>query len=186
MSVYSLCQDALQLDESLAAGDVSRAWLLWSGAVETALVDAYQFSRGPLPSRVLFLAGGVLRFGLSGLVVTRFGRFVVMLLMPMMLLMFSCIVTVMNVLGAMIQYGVSLSRSEELTAQWDRILAAGPLYPVTLDDQFGFHWGLMDVKPYMLASAGQPSLHGYNACMVYWTKEHFEEIAGKGMPGFSV
>ena len=41
---------------------------------------------------------------------------------------------VMNVLGAMIQYGVSLSRSVELTAQWDRILAAGPLYPVTLGD----------------------------------------------------
>ena len=54
--------------------------------------------------------------------------------------------------------------------QWDRIIAAGPLYPVTLDDQFGFHWGLMDVKPYMPASAGQPSLHGNEACMVYWTK----------------
>ena len=34
----------------------------------------------------------------------------------------------------MIQYGVSLSRSVELTAQWDRILAVGPLYPVTIDD----------------------------------------------------
>ena len=30
--------------------------------------------------------------------------------------------------------GVSLARSVELTAQWDRILAAGPLYPVTVDD----------------------------------------------------
>ena len=29
---------------------------------------------------------------------------------------------------------VSLSRSVELTAQWDRILAAGPLYLVTLGD----------------------------------------------------
>ena len=28
----------------------------------------------------------------------------------------------------------SLPRSVELTAQWDRILGAGPLYPVTLDD----------------------------------------------------
>ena len=37
-------------------------------------------------------------------------------------------------LGAMIRYGVSLARSVELTAQWDRILAAGPLYPVTLDN----------------------------------------------------
>ena len=41
---------------------------------------------------------------------------------------------VMGVLDSMIRYGVSLSRSVELTAQWDRILAAGPLYPVTLDD----------------------------------------------------
>ena len=41
---------------------------------------------------------------------------------------------VMDVLGAMIRYGVSLARSVELTDQWDRILAAGPLYPVTRDD----------------------------------------------------
>ena len=41
---------------------------------------------------------------------------------------------VMVVLGAMIQYGVSLSRSVELSSQWDRILAVGPLYPVTIDD----------------------------------------------------
>ena len=33
---------------------------------------------------------------------------------------------VMDVLGAMIRCGVSLSRSVELTAQWDRILAARP------------------------------------------------------------
>ena len=44
-------RDALLLDASLAAGDVSRAWAVWSGAVESALVDAYQFSGGPLPSR---------------------------------------------------------------------------------------------------------------------------------------
>ena len=48
-------QDALQLDESLDAGDVSRAWLVWSGAVEAALADAYRFSGGPLPSRGLVL-----------------------------------------------------------------------------------------------------------------------------------
>ena len=41
---------------------------------------------------------------------------------------------VMVVLGAMIQHGVSLSRSVELSAQWNRILAFGPLYPVTIDD----------------------------------------------------
>ena len=41
---------------------------------------------------------------------------------------------VMDVLGAMIRHGVSLSRSVELTAHWDRVLALGPVYPVTLDD----------------------------------------------------
>ena len=41
---------------------------------------------------------------------------------------------VMDVLGAMVQYGVSLARSVELTVQWDSILAVGPLYPVTIDD----------------------------------------------------
>ena len=40
----------------------------------------------------------------------------------------------MDVLDAMIRYGVSLSRSVELAAQWDKIWAVGPLYPVTLDD----------------------------------------------------
>ena len=51
-------QDALQLDESLDAGDVSRAWLVWSEAAEIALVDAYQFSGGPLPGRGLVLGRG--------------------------------------------------------------------------------------------------------------------------------
>ena len=41
---------------------------------------------------------------------------------------------VMVFLGSMIQCGVSLSQSVELTSQWDRILAAGPLCPVTIDD----------------------------------------------------
>ena len=33
-------QDALLLDESLDADDVSKAWLVWSGAAEAALADA--------------------------------------------------------------------------------------------------------------------------------------------------
>ena len=44
---------------------------------------------------------------------------------------------VMELLDAMIRCGVSLSRSLELSAQWDRILAIGPLYPVTLADLQG-------------------------------------------------
>ena len=41
---------------------------------------------------------------------------------------------VMDLLDAMIRYGVSLSRPVELTTQWDLILALGPICPVTLDD----------------------------------------------------
>ena len=41
---------------------------------------------------------------------------------------------VMDVLGANIRCGVSLARSVELSVQWERILAVGPLYPVTFDD----------------------------------------------------
>ena len=52
-------QDALPLDESLDAGDVSRAWLVLSEAAETALVDACHFSGGPLPGKGLVLGRGV-------------------------------------------------------------------------------------------------------------------------------
>ena len=51
-------QDALRLDESLNAGDVSRAWLVWSGAAATALADACRCCWGPIPSRGLVLGRG--------------------------------------------------------------------------------------------------------------------------------
>ena len=51
-------QDALHLDESLDAGNVSRAWLVLSGAAEAALVDAYRFSGGQLPGGSLVLDRG--------------------------------------------------------------------------------------------------------------------------------
>ena len=55
-------RDALLLDESLDAGDVSNAWLVWSRAAEAALADAYRFSGGPLPSRGLVLGRGSASF----------------------------------------------------------------------------------------------------------------------------
>ena len=129
-------QDLLLLDESLEAGDVSRVRLVWSGAAETALADAFRFC-------VLFLAGGwflgvvVLCLGLSGLVVTRCGRLVAMFLMRMMMLVSSCIVnsSIAPLLDMRrrLKAFVSLARSVELTAQWDRIVV-GPLCLVTLDD----------------------------------------------------
>ena len=33
----------------MKGGDVSRAWNIWSSAVEAALADAYQFAGGPVP-----------------------------------------------------------------------------------------------------------------------------------------
>ena len=98
--------DTLSLDTFLHAGDVSRAWLEWSSAAETAFADAYRFSG----MRV------VLSF-------VRRGR---MPLMHISVGMFSCIVihllhpdlgrrikAVMDVLDAMIRDGISLARSVE-------------------------------------------------------------------------
>ena len=142
-------QDALLLGESLGVGDVSRAWLVWSSAAQTALADAYRFSGGLAPSQGLVLGRGMARFRL-----VRLGGHKVRKVRgnaadvhdaaDVFLYRDSSIAplhdmrrrfkAVMGVLDAMIRYGVSLARSFELTAQWDRILAAGPLYTITLDD----------------------------------------------------
>ena len=50
--------DALNLDEALRSGDVSRAWSVWSSAAEAALADAYKFAGGPVPDRGLVLGRG--------------------------------------------------------------------------------------------------------------------------------
>ena len=87
-------RDALLLDDSLAAGDVSQAWAVWSGAVESALVDAFQIRGGPLPS-----SGFVLGRGRASFRVVKFGGHQTwkargyLLLMLMMLMMSFCIVT---------------------------------------------------------------------------------------------
>ena len=59
---------------------------------------------------------------------------------------------VMDVLGTMIRYGVSLSRSIELIAQWDKILALGHLHPVSLDD-LSFDLG-MGIGAFFHAASG--------------------------------
>ena len=46
--------DALLLDESLREGDVSLAWLVWSGAAGTALADASRFFGGLVPTGAWF------------------------------------------------------------------------------------------------------------------------------------
>ena len=141
--------DALHLDEFLNADDVSRAWLVWCGAAEAALADAYRFSGGPFPSWGLALGRGNVLFRVvklgghqvrkaRGNVADAHDAADVFLYrdssIAPLLDMRRRFKTVIDVLGAMIRYGVSLSRSVELTAQWNRILALGPLYPVTVDD----------------------------------------------------
>ena len=59
---YMSQRDAFLLNESLDIGDVSRAWLVWSRAAETALADAYCFSAGPAPCHGLVLGRGLARF----------------------------------------------------------------------------------------------------------------------------
>ena len=142
-------RDATLLDESLGRDDVSLAWAVWSRAAEAALADAFRISGGPLPPRGLILGRGAAllrRVQLGGLWVRRARANAADALdaadvflyrdlsLAPLLDMRRRFQAVMGLLDAMIRYGVSLSRSVELTAQWDQILALGPMYPVTLDD----------------------------------------------------
>ena len=137
------------LNEALGADDVSVAWVVWSRAGESALLDAYRFSGGPLPSRCMFLGMGSAMFRavrLGGHPVRKARGNVadvhdaadVFLYrdasLALLLDMRRRFKAVMDVLGAMIHSGIFLSRSVELTAQWSKILALGPLHPVTIDD----------------------------------------------------
>ena len=142
-------RDAFLLNQSLQLDDVSMAWSVWSGAAETALADAYQFSGGPLPPRELVLGRGAALFrwvqlggprvrctrvnvadALDAADVFLFRDRSVAPLLDMR----RRFKVVMDLPGAMIRSGVSLSRSVELTIQWDRILAIGPVYPISPDD----------------------------------------------------
>ena len=142
-------QDASLLDQSLDRSNVSLAWSVWSRAAESALVDAFRFSGGPIPSRGLILGRGtaLLRsVQLGGPRVRRARANVADAVdaadvflyrdcsLAPLLSMRRRFKAVMDVLDSMIRCGVSLSRSVELTAQWDKILALGPMHPVTIDD----------------------------------------------------
>ena len=59
--------------------------------------------------------------------------------------------------------------------EWDLGYAGMPIAGHALWAEVGG----VDKVPYMLASAGQPSLHGNDACMVNRTKGHSGKTAGK-------
>ena len=142
-------QDAHLLNESLDTGDVSQAWLVWSRAVEVALADAYCFCGGPALRHGLVLGRGLarfwrVRFGGCKVRKVRCNAVDVHDAADVFLYRDSSISplldlrrrfkAVIDILAANIRYGISSARSVELTAQWDRVLAIGPLFPVTLGD----------------------------------------------------
>ena len=150
---YMARLDAHSLDESLGAGDVSRAWLVWSSAAETALADAYRFAAGHVPER-----GLIMRRGTARLRKVRLGPMVRKVRMKaavaheggdVFMYRDSCAAplldlrrrfkAVMNVLDATIRDGFSLARSVELAAQWDEFLRVRAGNPGTLED-FQLAW----------------------------------------------
>ena len=54
--------DACCIDDALASGDVSGAWLAWSNAAEEAMVDAFCLAGGPVPLRGFCLGRGLACF----------------------------------------------------------------------------------------------------------------------------
>ena len=118
------------LSESLKAGDVSQAWLVWSRAAETALADAYCFSGCPAPSQCWVHGRGMARLRLDADDFFLYRNSSIAPLLDMR----RRFRAVMGVLDSMIRGGIFLARFVELTAQWDRIIAVGHLYPDTFDD----------------------------------------------------
>ena len=130
-------RDASLLDESLGSDDVSLAWLVWSGAAGAALADAFRFSGGSLPSRGLVLGSGsallrVVKLGGHRVRKARANVSDALDAADVFLYRDSSVAplldmrrrfkAVVDVLGAMIRSGVSLSRSVELAVQWGRCI----------------------------------------------------------------
>ena len=151
--------DALNLHDALPRGDVSLAWLIWSSAFEAALADAYRFADGPVPDNGLVLGRGLFRcrtVRLGGPKVRRARRnfadpqegsevslYHDVSTAPLLDLR-RRLKVVVDLLSAMIRGGVSLARSVELAVQWDAILRAGPIHPVTAEDFLLARSGILD------------------------------------------
>ena len=140
MSVFSRCFGRMLFGWMSPLMQVMFLVLGLSGAAENALVDAYRFSGGAIPGRgsvlgrenalfrVVRLGGHKVRKA-RGKAADAVDAADVFLYcdssIAPLLHMRRRFRAVMNVLDAMIQYGVSLSWSVELTVQWNRILALG-------------------------------------------------------------
>ena len=54
-------EDVHKINDALSSGDVSGAWVAWSTAAESALVDAFCLAGGPVPERGFCLGRGYAR-----------------------------------------------------------------------------------------------------------------------------
>ena len=141
--------DAFNLGEALRDGDVSCAWSVWSSAAEAALADAYQFACGPVPDGGLVLGTGsflIRTVRLGGPKVRKARRnfadpqegsdvFVYHDASTALLLdLRRRFKAVVDVLHAMLRDGITLARSLELTARWDKILRIKPIHPLTFQN----------------------------------------------------
>ena len=147
--------DALLLRDCLMRGDVTAAWFVWSAAAEEALADAFRLAGGSVPEKGLVLGRGCVRWravtlggprirGARGDAVDAGDVFLYRdsSTAPLLDLRRRHKV-VLDVLDALIPHGVTLAWSVELTSQWDRILRAGPVYPVTWVDFDCVLWSVL-------------------------------------------
>ena len=130
--------DVLRLDESLREDDVSRAWMVLSGAAEAALADAYRFAGRPVPvrgllfergsARVVWLSGPKVRKARGNAADAHEAGDVFMYrdssIAPLLDLR-RRLKAVIDVLDSMIRSGVSLARSLELTVLWECMHSGG-------------------------------------------------------------
>ena len=141
--------DALSVDHAIASGDVSSAWLAWSGSAERALLSAFCLAGGPVPEKGFCLGRGLARFNkvrLGGPKVSRTrarcsdpgdGALVDLYrdhsVAPLVDLR-RRLRAVLDIIAAIGRSGFTVSRGLELTRQWSSIVAIGPQGNITADD----------------------------------------------------
>ena len=154
------------VEEGLAAGDPSAAWLAWSHAVEGALADAYCLAGGPMPM------GGILRLGRVRFISVReklggtqmrktrpyrsdpeeaedlVAGVCLYSLAPVIRLRRRLRVCI-EIAASILVHGFTLSKSFELSHQWEKILADGPAGPVTRLEFLGMG-GLLDFHAWVV------------------------------------
>ena len=129
------------MNDALGSGDIPGAWVVWSSAAESALVEASCLAGGPTPERGFHLGRGVARFNrvcLGGPKVRKArarcadrgdGAQVDLYrdcsIAPLVDLR-RRLRDVLDTVAAIGRSGFTVSRCLELTRQWDAIVAGGP------------------------------------------------------------